>query len=293
MFYAGGMKPTEPAYAVIGYPLHFTLSPTLHNAALAACGLRGRYDALPVAPAALPAAIQRMRDLRLGGYNVTMPHKVAVIPLLDSLTPVARATGAVNTVYWEGDQLCGDNTDVAGFEATVAPSFKEPVDCLLLGTGGAARAVAVALQRLGARAVHVMARNVDAAERLRADLLPGVPGTVVGWTDSPALDACLPTCGWVVNATSVGTDGVTSPLDSKALAALPQTAVVYDLIYQPAQTPLLRAARGRGLNTVNGLPMLIAQAAQAFTRFTGYPAPLEVMHRAVSQDSDVCGEMQR
>lgn len=284
MLYAGGVTLDEPVYGVIGDPLDFTLSPRLHNAALLACGLPGHYRQLRVPPQALPAAIQALRDVGRGGYNVTMPHKVAVIPLLDTLTPLARETGAVNTVYWQGDQLCGDNTDVGGFQACVGSFFPSGSECLLLGSGGAARAVALALRELGARAVYLVARNLDKATRLRAELLPGVPGHVVFWEDVTTLESLAPRCDWVVNATPVGADGFTSPLSARVLAAFPETAVVNDLIYGQFESLMLLAARGRGLKALNGLPMLMEQAALAFTRFTGQPAPRADMWRAVAHD---------
>ena len=274
---------TTPAlYGLLGHPLGHTLSPRIHEAALAALGLPGRYVALPVPPERLEGAIAGVRAFRFPGLNVTIPHKVAVVPLLDGLTDRARATGAVNTLFWEGDRLLGDNTDLEGFRASLPVGAAAGKEALVLGAGGAARAVALALREEGVAAVHVHARRREAARTLRADLLGDLPGEDVD--DDVALAEVAARCGLVVNATPLGTHGEGCPLPAAAIAALPAEAFVADLVYRPAETPLLRQARARGLAGDNGLEMLVRQAAAAFTRWTGHEAPLEAMRAAAREE---------
>lgn len=267
------MSTTRPdLYGLLGYPLGHTLSPPMHRAALAWADLPGTYVALPVPPERLDGAIEGVRAWRLPGLNVTVPHKTAVIPMLDGLTPQARAIGAVNTIYWEGDALWGDNTDYRGFLDSLPDMEWGDLEVTLLGAGGAARAVAAALADLGTPAVHLVARRLDQAAALRADLLPETPGLTIGFEDA-RLAECLAKSRLLVNSTPVGMDGAGSPLLERDLAQLPAGAVVYDLIYNPSETPLLAAARRRGLAVQNGLDMLVGQAVTAFERWTGRRPP--------------------
>lgn len=275
-------RTTPAVFALLGYPLGHTLSPRIHDAALAASGLNGRYLALPVPPERLADAITGVRAFRFAGLNVTIPHKVAIVPLLDGLSERARAIGAVNTLYWEGDRLLGDNSDLEGFVASLPAGVVQGREALLLGAGGAARAVALALRELGASAIHVAARRADAALALRAELLDGVAGGVA--VDADQVLALAARCGLVVNATPLGTHGQGCPLDDDAIAALPAGAYVADLVYRPAETPLLRRARARGLAGGNGLEMLVGQAGAAFTRWTGLAAPLDAMRAAAREE---------
>jgi shikimate dehydrogenase len=268
---------TPDLYGLLGYPLGHTLSPRLHNAALRWAGLDGAYMALPVPPERLDGALAGVRAWRLPGLNVTVPHKTAVIPFLDGLTPQARQIGAVNTLYWEGDRLMGDNTDYQGFLESLPELAWPEVTATVLGAGGAARAVVAALDDRRVGVLHVAARRPDQAAALRAALAPETPGHAVG------LDAAGPLLGrtgLLINTTPVGMHGG-SPLDEAHLACLPAGALVYDLIYNPAETPLLAMARARGLATQNGLEMLLCQAAAAFERWTGRRPPLEVLRASV------------
>ncbi len=285
MGYAGAAMSSRsvPAlYGLLGYPLGHTLSPRIHDAALAAIGLQGRYVALPVPPERLADAITGVRAFRFAGLNVTIPHKVAIVPLLDGLTERAQAIGAVNTLYWEGDRLIGDNTDQAGFAASLPAGVVAGREALVLGAGGAARAVALALRELGATAIHVSARRADAALSLRAELLDGLAGDVA--VDAAKVAELAARCGLVVNATPLGTHGAGCPLDEDAIAALPADAYIADLVYRPAETPLLRLARARGLAGDNGLEMLVQQAAAAFSLWTGHEAPLDAMRAAAREE---------
>jgi shikimate dehydrogenase len=276
-----GMTGTTPdLYGLLGYPLGHTLSPRLHQAALRWAGLEGTYVALPVPPERLEGAIAGVRAWRLPGLNVTIPHKTAVMAHLDDLTPHARQIGAVNTLYWDGDRLMGDNTDYAGFLESLPARDWATTEATVLGAGGAARAVVAGLRDRGVAALHLVARRRDQAEALKRELAPDTPGTVLSF-DDVALDAVLTHTNLLVNATPVGMHGG-SPLDADQVARLPRAAYVSDLIYNPAETPLMAMARAHGLAVGNGLEMLLCQAAAAFERWTGVRPPLEVLRAAVA-----------
>lgn len=272
---------TPDLYGLLGYPLGHTLSPRLHNAALRWAGREGVYVALPVPPERLDGALAGVRAWHMPGLNVTVPHKTAVIPLLDGLTPQARQIGAVNTLYWDGDRLMGDNTDHPGFLESLPALAWPEVIATVLGAGGAARAVVAALRERGVAVLHVAARRPDQAAALRAALAPDMAGHALSLDEAGPLHALLGRTRLLVNTTPVGMHGG-SPLDEAAVACLPAGAFVYDLIYNPAETPLLAMARARGLATQNGLEMLLCQAAAAFERWTGRRPPLEVLRAAVS-----------
>jgi shikimate dehydrogenase len=271
---------TPDLYGLLGYPLGHTLSPRLHQAALRWAGLAGTYVALPVPPERLDGAMTGVRAWRLPGLNVTIPHKQAVMPFLDGLTPQAEQIGAVNTLFWEGDRLLGDNTDYTGFKESLPPLDWPHVIVTLLGAGGSARAVVAALRDQGVAVLHVVARRQAQAEALRRELAPALPGMVVGLDEAGPLEALLGRTRLLVNTTPVGMDGH-SPLSAAQVAMLPANAYVYDLVYNPAETPLLAMARARGLQGCNGLEMLLGQAAAAFERWTGRKPPLDVLRDAL------------
>lgn len=267
-------------YGLIGHPLTETFSPRLHNAALAAAGLNGVYLALPTAPERLAEAIAAMRTWPLGGLNVTVPHKVAVMPLLDAITPAAARIGAVNTIVREGDRLIGHNTDHLGFGAMLA-GLAVPERAVILGAGGSSRAVAFALARAGVRAVTFAVRRPGASHAVVAALaLPEVAWHEAAF-GSPELEAALAAAGWLVNTTPVGMGADASPLEARSLARLPRGAVVLDLVTHPAETSLMRRARARGLLARNGHAMLTAQAAAAFAIWTGVDVPEAVWNDAL------------
>jgi shikimate dehydrogenase len=259
--------------AVIGHPVRHSVSPLLHNAAFRALGLDWVFTAFEVAPGRAAQAAEGARDLGIAGLSVTMPHKADILPALDDLSPVAEALGAVNTVVRQaGGRLFGDNTDGAGFlDALREDEGFEPNGrrCLVVGAGGAARAVVLALAHAGAAEVVVANRTEGRAEDAAA-LVPRVarPGTV-----EEAGDAQL-----IVNATPQGMAG-NAQLAVPAELLGPGQLVV-DLVYHPVMTPLVEAAKARGATAVNGLGMLIHQAAHAFRLWTGEDPPLEVMSAA-------------
>lgn len=257
---------------VIGWPVRHSLSPAIHNAAYRALGLDWVYLAFPVPPGAVTAALAGARALDLAGLSVTMPHKAAVAAVVDVCTADAVALRAVNSVRRDGDRLVGDNTDGAGLvdslriDSGVDPAGRRVV---VVGAGGAARAVVRALARAGAAQVGVLNRNDGRARDAAA--LAGELGTVATPSDLGGADL-------VVNATPVGMgddDGI--PFDPDVV---PAHAVVVDLVYHPLRTRLLAQAEARGLQTVDGLGMLVHQAARQFTSWTGVDAPVGAMRDA-------------
>ena len=239
----------------------------MHRAAFVATGLRDwSYDLLDVPPAELAGAVDGLRDERFAGANVTIPHKVAVMPLLDGLEGDAEAAGAVNTIRREGRRLLGSNTDVAGIRAALAQVGLDPRGCraVILGAGGSARAAAIALK--GADLTFV-ARQPSRAE--------GLPGRALAWADGAWRTATV-SADLLLNATPLGRLGE-MPLEA---AQLPAAGAVIDLVYSTGGTPLVQAARARGLRTADGWTVLIAQGAAAFELWTRRKAPVTAMREA-------------
>ena len=266
--------------AVVGRPVRHSLSPTIMNAAFAAAGLDWVYTAFEVAEGRGADVVAAMRTLGIGGLSVTMPHKGAVHDAVDERTAVAADLGAVNCVFRQGDRLVGDNTDGAGFLDTLRLDRGVEVAglrCVVVGAGGAGRAVARALGGAGAADVAVVNRSPEPAAR--AAQLAGSRGRVGTAADVPAADL-------VVNATPLGMGDVAAgearlPVDP---AALRSGQVVVDLVYHPEVTPLLAAAAARGATALNGVGMLVHQAAHAFVRWTGERAPLDAMADATRRE---------
>jgi shikimate dehydrogenase len=265
---------------VIGWPVAQSRSPVLHGHWLAQYGIRGAYLPLPVQPERLADAIRGLRALGFSGCNVTIPHKLAVLKLVDRVDPVAARIGAVNTVVVQDDgTLSGFNTDAYGFLASlrdVRPDFKAasgPV--VILGAGGAARAVVVSLLDDGAHDIRLTNRTLERAQELAR--IDGSRITVIDWEKR---NAALDGAALLVNTTSQGMVGY-PPLDI-VLDALPKTAMVSDIVYNPLETQLLAAARKRGNIAVDGLGMLLHQAVPAFEAFYGVrPHVSNELRRAV------------
>jgi shikimate dehydrogenase len=269
---------------LIGDPVAHSLSPAIQGAALRALGLDATFELWHTPAAELPARLASLRAPEVLGANVTVPHKLAVMAHLDEVSSLARRAGAVNVIVNRDGRLAGDNTDVSGFAtslASVCPDVSAR-SVLILGAGGAARAVVLALESMGAGRIAVANRHRERAERLAADLAP-TPVQVVD-ADEATLRRDLEQCGVVVNATSLGWHAGERPLPLDLLAALPISCVVVDLTYR--DTDLLVAARARGLQTLDGLPMLVHQGARALELWTGRPAPLAVMLAAAARARD-------
>ncbi len=268
---------------VIGSPVRHSKSPVLHNAAFRATGLDWVYGAFDVSPGHGRGAVEAMRTLGLAGLSVTMPHKEAAARFADRRTAVVDRLGVANTLFWDGEELVADSTDgdgfVAAFEHELGRSSGTGFDgatVAVIGAGGAARSIIEALGRSGAASILVANRSSDKAvdaARLAPQAVP-VPLTEPGWGDV--------TIDVIVNATAVGMTGGPAP-DLRPVAAdlVSADQVVVDIVYEPQRTPLLTTAEEVGATTVGGLGMLIHQAALQFERWTGKPAPIDVMRHAV------------
>jgi shikimate dehydrogenase len=258
--------------ALIGDPVRHSVSPSMHRAAFAAAGLDLGYVAIRVSRRDLGAEFPRLRAEH-AGLNVTMPLKEVVIPLLDALTPQAERIGSVNTVTLAGGRATGHSTDGAGFLAALdLASVRSPRRAVVLGTGGAARAV-VAVLREARAAVRVTGRNVEAGRELAATL-------GARFVPFPEAVAAIEAADLLVNATPVGSwpDPDRSPLPLET--PLHERLAVFDLVYRPRITLLLSRAAEAGCRTIEGIELLIEQGARSFELWTGARAPVEVMRRA-------------
>ncbi len=280
-------------YGVIGWPLGQSLSPLLHNTGFQALGIPAVYLRWEIAPQRLAAFIDSMRLLDIQGCSVTIPHKMALMPLLDEVSEQARLAGAANTVYWRDGRLCGENTDVAGFLAPLAGLPLAGMTVLLLGAGGAAHAAAAGLAAAGTRRVWV----ATPSDRSHLPLAERFSFTPLAWKDRHEVPAQL-----IVNATPLGMRGkheTESPYDFSANApgsvadatdraggssysdgrdaALPSASprgLAYDIVYNPLETRFLRQARRAGRQCVSGLEMFFGQADAQFRLWTGQSLPL-------------------
>ena len=267
------MNPLPGRLVLIGHPVLQSLSPTFQNAALRRAGLALTYEAFDITSLQLERAVARLRAQQASG-NVTVPHKEAFAALCDTLTPVAERVGAVNTFWTDDGLLCGDNTDVGGFEEAVGKAFgvqRHWTRVALLGAGGAAAAVAAAAERWPGATVTLAARNTARAERLAARF--------ANVSIAPSLEAALADAELVVNATPLGLhagDAFAAPIQQ-----LPPRACVFDLVYARGETAWVHAARGAGHQAADGLGMLIAQGALAFERWFGRAPDREAMWASV------------
>jgi shikimate dehydrogenase len=270
---------------LIGYPLGHSLSPRIHSAALDACGLKGTYSLFPIDPddkQGLRNLLDRLRSEEITGLNVTIPHKQNVIPFLDELTPTAQAIGAVNTVYLQDNRLIGENTDAPGFLSDLnkfltTETRRHGEDrALILGAGGSARAMVFALLNDGWH-VTITARRIGQADQIAARF-EGV--SVQEWNFQTFQHSNLQL---IVNTTPVG---MTPHIDHSPWPEnipFPARAAIYDLVYNPRQTKLVRDACAQGLPATTGLGMLIEQAALCFETWTGCQPPRDILFEAVNQ----------
>jgi shikimate dehydrogenase len=277
---------TSALYGLLGSPVEHSLSPAMMTAAFGARAMDAVYLAFEVRPDALGAAVAGLRVLGARGLNVTLPHKETVVPLLDELASSARTVGAVNTIVVERGRLIGHNTDASGFVEALREAEADPLGghAVLLGAGGAARAVAAGLARAGAASITIAGRAEARAQEIVTSLRARSPGPVFRATSLESDALCDARTTLLVNCTPAGMDG--GP-DGDALAAslpldeLPASATVVDLVYRPLETPLLARAEARGVATLGGLTMLLHQGAAAFHLWTGRVAPLDAMRRAL------------
>ena len=274
--------PAQPIpYAVLGRPIHHSLSPAMQQAAFDHLGIAARYFRIEVGEESLPTAVEHLRQVPFGGWNCTVPNKVKMIELCDRVDPVARDLGAVNTVVNESGVLVGHNTDGLGWSRALREAFGRPpsnLRVLLLGAGGAARAIAG--QALKENCPHLLLanRNIARAEKLAADLKNSSPTSIVSWTEK-GLSTVLREVDLVVNATSAGLDEKEPPVLTSAL--IPSGLLVYDTLYGAGAEKLRREAETAGAKWSDGLGMLLHQGAASFALWTGREAPLEAMRNAL------------
>ncbi|MBI2757194.1 MAG: shikimate dehydrogenase [Chloroflexi bacterium] len=291
---------------LIGYPLTHSLSPKIHTAALKASGLQGDYSLFSIHPddkQGLKDLLNRVRAGEIQGLNVTIPHKQNVIEFIDELTPTAKAIGAVNTIYFRVNKLVGDNTDAPGFLSDLRkfmPEFPSPIlgegigvrekSALILGAGGSARAVVYALANDGWN-VTLAARRIEQAEQL-ANSFPNYKlritstfnsstGSEQRLQSSTLRQAQSSAFNLLVNTTPLG---MTPNIDQSPLPenlSLPSNTLIYDLVYNPRETKLVKDARAQGLIATTGLGMLIEQAALSFKIWTGHNLPREILYQSV------------
>jgi shikimate dehydrogenase len=282
------IKGTTKILGVIGNPISHSLSPVMHNRAIASLGVDFIYLPFPIKSENLAAAIAGFAAINLMGFSVTIPHKQAIVPYLSKITDNARLVGAVNTVWREDNLWCGTNTDVEGFISPLQRLNRpwEEMKAVILGNGGAARAVVVGLVQLGCREIHVLGRDRAKLGQFRQS-----------WDDRSIIEALnvgslneLPRLvsetQLLVNSTPVGMyPKVTeSPIDAKLMARLPQEAIVYDLIYTPSPTLFLQQARDFNLMMIDGLEMLARQGAAALKIWLRREdIPVDVMMLALTQ----------
>jgi shikimate dehydrogenase len=267
--------------AVFGQPVAENPTGVMQEAGFAGAGLNWRYLTIEVPPDRLPDAVRGARAMGFRGFNLTIPHKVAVIPLLDEIAPEARLIGAVNTVRRDGDRFIGENTDGKGFlrglrvDAGVDPAGRNVV---LLGAGGAARAIATELALAGAASITVVNRSMERGKTMTDDLRRNVRSTIHFelWAGTWLVPADTDV---LVNATSAGLYPHVDAMPDVDLSAT--RAVVCDAVFNPPETRLLRAAREHGLRVLDGLSMLVYQGVIGFELWTGRPAPESVMKKAL------------
>jgi shikimate dehydrogenase len=267
---------------LIGWPVGHSFSPAMHNAAAQAAGVNYVYLPLPVRPEDVATAVPALPTLGFRGVNVTIPHKQAVMSLLDEINPAAAAIGAVNTIVVEQGRMIGHNTDWSGFLADLA-ALDVPVagrDCLVLGAGGSARAVVYGLMTAGAR-VQVLARRVEQAAQLVSDLKIGFLDEIRFLAARSMMELATAvsttTTPLIINTTPLG---MSPQIDSSPWPdnlPFPDGAFVYDLVYNPRQTRLMQQAQAAGCGTANGLGMLVHQGALAFQLWTGVMPDVEIM----------------
>jgi shikimate dehydrogenase len=279
---------TTKLLGVIGDPVEHSLSPVIHNAAIADLKLDYVYLPLPVKKTSLSNAIAGFEAIDLVGFSVTIPHKQAIMEFLTEITPTAAMVGAVNTVWKTETGWMGTNTDVEGFIAPLKIMSQNwtKVKPVVLGNGGAARAVVVGLTQMGCPEIHVVGRNAEKVAQFYQSWqqVPEVISRlkIHAWEN---LKMLIPNTTLLVNTTSVGMypHVESSPVEANLMAKLPRNAISYDLIYTPNPTQFLKLARDRGAMAIDGLEMLVRQGATALEIWVQKSAPVEVMRHALRQ----------
>lgn len=287
----GAIAGSTQLLGVMGYPIKHTLSPVMHNEAIAHLGVDYVYLPFPVAPSDLGDALRGFTALGVRGFNVTIPHKQTIVPLLNEVSAIAQAVGAVNTVWRTESGWSGTNTDVHGFLSPLVDLAENlvkdwsTVTVVVLGNGGAARAVVAGCHQLGCKSICVVGRDTQKLEIFRQSWLTGplpIHLEIYPWE---TLSALLPRADLLVNTTPMGMapNVDASPVSALNLTQLPSGAIAYDLIYTPKPTQFLKDAAQGGAIVIDGLEMLVHQGAMALEHWLGQPAPVTVMRSALQR----------
>ncbi|MEC4892706.1 MAG: shikimate dehydrogenase [Oscillatoria sp. PMC 1051.18] len=279
------IKGTTNLLGVIGNPVKHSLSPIMHNTAIAHLAVDYVYLAFPVSGESLGMAIAGFEAIDLIGFNVTIPHKQAILPFLAEVSPIAQTVGAVNTVWRTENGWSGTNTDIAGFIAPLKSLNRDwqQVSPTILGNGGAARAVVAGCAELGCPEIKVVGRNqqrLDYFKQSWGDSGLQAKIKAYTWDELPGL---VSETELLVNTTPVGMYPhiEKSPVDAKLMEKLPPNAIAYDLIYTPKPTKFLQLAAQQGAVSIDGLEMLVQQGAAALEIWLQQPAPVEVMRQSL------------
>lgn len=280
-----GVKATTDIYGIFGHPVKHSLSPDMHNSAFNTLGLNSVYVAFDIDPESIEEAARAIRVMGIRGINITIPHKQTIIPYLDEVSPDAKLTGAVNTVKNENGRLLGYNTDVGGFLRAIREDLDfspEGNTLFLIGAGGAARAVLSAFCMNGGAVVYITDiikdKALELANQFKANF-QNITIETVELDNQNLIEQKLNEADILVNASPAGMDSVGS-LDIP-LTSLNKNAVVYDLVYKPPDTNLLKEAKQLGHKASGGLSMLLYQGAESFEIWTGENAPVEIMKKAL------------
>lgn len=261
-------------YGIIGWPLGHTMSPILHNWGFGQLGWDGEYAAYPLEPENVPAFMDRVRTEPISGMSVTIPHKRSVMEHLDQISERARAVGAVNTLYWDGDRLCGENTDVLGLIAPLKKLATLPASAMVLGAGGAARAAVAGFQELGIRDIAVSNRTGDKADALADEFSVRAVEWEKRMDEGPGL---------ICNTTPLGMSGDMESLTPWEGDCFPSGCIAYDIVYNPLETRFLREAEAAGCKTISGLEMFLHQGLAQFRLWTGRDMDEEAARRLLLQ----------
>lgn len=265
-------------YCIIGDPVSHSLSPLMQNAAFSAMRLDCTYISFRVPEGELRESVESLREMKIAGFNVTVPHKVAVMQYLDSLDATAGLAGAVNTVSGDGSSFVGYNTDIEGF---LEPLRRRSISLagarvLLIGAGGAARAVVAGLRDQGIGQLTIANKDLGRGEALKARSAEmGIKSDAIGLSQAELVSS---SCDLIVNATTLGMKGEPSPVSSERIR---KGTVVYDIVYRPVYTPLIQNAKKAQAVVIFGYEMLLEQGAKAFEIWIGKPAPREAMKRSL------------
>lgn len=276
--------------ALIGYPLGHSVSPLIHNAALKHCNLNGDYTLLETPPEDIVDRVKYLKIYNYRGFNVTIPLKIYIAPFLEDVDEYANLAGAVNTVKIEDNKfMYGYNTDIAGFINAIPEEKKAALEggtAFVYGTGGAARAVLVALNALGVKDIRFYARNPEKALNFVKNSCSKFDGLELSLYEQDYF-ADLSEANIVVNTTPLGMKGANqdiSPFDQKSADTLKEDTIIYDLVYNPRNTLMLKYAKERNLFTIDGLEMLVQQGAKAFEIWTDEKAPLDLMRSVAIEE---------